>query len=178
MSRLFLLAVATNAVASVCYIGLGSNLANELGTPIDHIHQAIDAFCSSTHFCDVVVSDIYASAPYGVTDQPDFVNAVLKADTNLDPLVLLDFCQSLEKKAKRQRIRHWGERSLDVDILLYGGQVIDHPRLRVPHPELTRRNFVLIPLRQIAPTLVIDGVAIDQIRCANDWTGLTSLKAP
>lgn len=172
MSRLSLLAAVTNAVASVCYIGLGSNLANAQGTPTEHLRSAVAAFFASDHFADVLVSDFYVSAPYGVTDQPDFVNAVLKADTTLDPLGLLDFCQALEARAKRKRHRHWGERSLDVDILLYGEDTIDHPRLTVPHRELTRRNFVLVPLKQIAPMLVIDGTPISELSYANDWTGL------
>lgn len=118
------------------------------------------------------MSSLYLSKPYGVTDQPDFVNAVLKATTTLSPIELLDFCQSLEVQAKRVRLRHWGERSLDVDILLYGDQVIESERLTVPHKELTQRNFVVIPLLEIDNQLIVNGQKLKDLAVANDWSGL------
>ena len=92
-----------------CYIGLGGNIANALGTPKQHIANAIAAFYASPHFANVTASSLYQSKAFGVTDQPDFSNAVVKVDTDLAPLALLDFCQSLESAAKRTRLRHWGE---------------------------------------------------------------------
>ena len=159
-----------------CYIGLGSNLANALGTPAEHLASAIKAFESSPHFDHVQVSSLYQSKAFGVTDQPDFLNAVLKADTDLSALALLDFCQNLEKIAKRERLRHWGERSLDVDVLLYGENSIHHPRLTVPHAGLFERNFVLIPMLEIVPMLVINGQALAALSEAKNWQGLTLLK--
>lgn len=155
-----------------CFIGLGANISNALGSPIDHIHAAIQAFESSADFTDVVVSSLYRSAAYGVTDQPDFYNAVLMAKTQLEPLALLDFCQDLERGAGRVRLRHWGERSLDVDVLLYGDDVINSERLTVPHRELNLRNFVLIPLLQIAPDTTVGGVPLKDLPAAKDQTGI------
>lgn len=161
-----------NHHSSLCYIGLGGNLQNELGTPKEHICRAIQTFEKSPHFSDIQMSSLYLSKPYGVTDQPDFVNAVLKADTDLSPIELLDFCQSLEAQAKRVRLRHWGERSLDVDILLYGDQVIESERLTVPHKELTQRNFVVIPLLEIDNQLIVNGQKLKDLAAAKDWSGL------
>lgn len=158
-----------------CYIGLGSNLANELGTPTDHIANAIQAFKISPHFFGVQVSSLYRSKAFGVTDQPDFINAVLSADTDLLPLELLDFCQRLEQDAKRERLRHWGERSLDVDILLYGDRTIEHARLKVPHSGLFERNFVLIPLVELNRDLTVNQQKLAALPLANHWDGLAIL---
>lgn len=158
-----------------CYIGLGSNIANALGTPREHIANAINAFNTSPDFANVKASSLYQSKAFGVTDQPDFVNAVLKAETGLTPLALLDFCQHLEIAAKRERLRHWGERSLDVDVLLYGNETIAHKRLTVPHAGLFERNFVLIPLLELEPNLVVNGQALADMPESQQWQGLTRL---
>lgn len=160
-----------------CYIGLGGNIANELGTPREHIANAIRAFKTSPDFANVTASSLYQSKAFGVTDQPDFFNAVLKADTNLAPLALLDFCQSLESAAKRERLRHWGERSLDVDVLLYGDDTIANERLTVPHVGLFERNFVLIPLLEINQDLVVSGQQLVDIPESQNWQGIQKLTA-
>lgn len=157
------------------YLGLGGNIANELGDPTNHILAVRDALMRDERFGEVVLSSLYSSKPFGVTDQPDFVNAVLSAKTVLDPMALLDFCQSLEQGAGRVRLRHWGERSLDVDILLYGDKVIDDERLTVPHKGIFERNFVLVPLVELNPQLSIHGQAIAELPLAHDMTGLTKL---
>lgn len=158
-----------------CYIGLGGNIANELGTPAVHLANAIQAFRTSPDFTHVEVSSLYRSKAFGVTDQPDFVNAVLKADTDLAPLRLLAFCQSLEQAAKRERLRHWGERSLDVDILLYGDHAINDARLTVPHAGLFERSFVLIPLLELDDSLVVKGQRLASLPEAQNWQGLALL---
>nr|WP_058369860.1 2-amino-4-hydroxy-6-hydroxymethyldihydropteridine diphosphokinase [Psychrobacter sp. ENNN9_III] len=159
------------------YVGLGSNLANELGSPIEHLQQALAALSEHQQIHDVRVSSFYASVPMGPQDQPDFVNAVAGFETTLSPFALLAFCQQLEEQAKRARIRRWGERSLDVDILLYGEAQIAEPQLTIPHAGLPERNFVLIPLRELAPQLIIAGKPIDSYVPSSDWTGLKKLAA-
>ena len=99
------------------YLGLGGNIANELGDPTSHILAVRDTLIRDERFCDVALSSLYLSKPFGVTDQPDFINAVLSAKTSLDAMSLLDYCQELERGAGRVRCRRWGERSLDVDVL-------------------------------------------------------------
>lgn len=155
-----------------CYLGLGSNLANELGSPIQHLQQALDSLRQHKNVRDVQVSSFYASAPMGPQDQPDFINAVVGFETNLQPLSLLTLCQCLEQSAKRARLRRWGERSLDVDILLYGQAQINEPQLIVPHAGLTERNFVLLPLREIAPEVMIADTPITAYPLSADWSGL------
>ena len=158
-----------------CYVGLGSNLTNELGSPVEHLQQAVAAMQENKQMRAIRVSSFYASAPMGPQDQPDFINAVAGFETTLTAFELLNFCQALELQAKRERVRHWGERSLDVDILLYGDVQISETQLTVPHAGLHERNFVLIPLRELAPELIIKGKPITDYPLSNDWTGLKLL---
>ena len=158
-----------------CYVGLGSNLANELGSPVEHLQQALEVMTENEKVRKVRVSSFYASVPMGPQDQPDFVNAVAGFETIFTPLELLAFCQQLEQQAKRARLRHWGERSLDVDILLYGDAQIAEPQLTIPHAGLHERNFVLIPLRELAPELIITGKPITDFPHSSDWAGLKLL---
>lgn len=164
-----------NAHWVTCYVGLGSNLANELGSPVEHLQQALAVMREHKQIQDVRVSSFYASAPMGPQDQPDFVNAVAGFETTLTPAELLAFCQQLEEQAKRARIRRWGERSLDVDILLYGEAQIAEPQLTIPHAGLPERNFVLIPLQELAPEIIVAGKSIDDYPQSKDWTGLKLL---
>lgn len=157
------------------YIGLGGNIANEYGTPTEHIIWAIEQFKMHDKMNDVAVSSLYRSKAFGVTDQPDFINAVLYAKTALAPIALLDFCQSLENRAGRVRLRHWGERCLDVDILLYGDEVIATERLGVPHAGLFERDFVVIPLLELTPELVVQGRRLADLPIAKPPTGLEKL---
>lgn len=159
-----------------CYVGLGSNLTNELGSPIEHVQQAIDSLRAHKEIKEVRASSFYASAPMGPQDQPNFINAVAEFKTSLMPLALLDVCQQLEQNAHRLRLRHWGERSLDVDILLYGQDQIDKPRLTVPHVGLLDRNFVLVPLRELAPSLRIKDKSIQDYALSQDWSDLNRLE--
>ena len=160
---------------TTCYVGLGSNLANDLGSPAKHLQQAIASMQDCKDIREVRVSSFYASAPMGPQDQPDFINAVAGFETTLTAFELLGFCQQLEQLAKRARLRRWGERSLDVDILLYGDAQITEPKLTIPHAGLSERNFVLIPLRELAPKLTIAGLLIQEYSQSADWTGLTRL---
>lgn len=162
-------------VWTTCYVGLGSNLANDLGSPAQHLQQALASMRDCKDIREVRVSSFYASVPMGPQDQPDFINAVAGFETTLTALELLAFCQQLEQLAKRARLRRWGERSLDVDILLYGDARITEPKLTIPHAGLSERNFVLIPLRELAPKLTIAGLPIQEYSQSADWTGLTQL---
>lgn len=160
-----------------CYVGLGSNVANELGSPVEHLQQALASLKAHEQIQSVSVSSFYISAPMGPQDQPDFVNAVAGFETTLAPFELLTFCQQLEQQAGRRRLRHWGERSLDVDILLYGSVQMATAKLTLPHPGLLERNFVLLPLRELSPDLVIAGKPISEQALSTDWTGLKRLSA-
>lgn len=100
------------------------------------------------------VSSFMDTEPYGVTDQPRFLNAVCEAETSLEPLKLLDALLSVESKMGRVRLRHWGERIIDLDLLLYEDLLLDLPSLKLPHPDMQNREFVLAPLAEIAPCVM------------------------
>lgn len=134
----------------LAYIGLGSNLE----APIEQVRAALKELATLPLSGVVAASSLYASRPVGPQDQPDFINAVAALETRLSPLALLDQLQALEQQhRRRRRQRHWGPRTLDLDLLLYANDAIDTPRLRVPHPQMTARAFVLLPLAEIAPSL-------------------------
>jgi len=136
------------------YIGLGSNLEN----PLQQIKTAINDLQSLADISVISVSSLYQSPPMGPADQPDYINAVLSLETTLQPHQLLDVLQRVEQRHGRVRKRHWGERTLDLDILLYDKQILDDERLKVPHPGMAERAFVLYPLAEIAPDLDIPGL--------------------
>ncbi|MGR2740683.1 2-amino-4-hydroxy-6-hydroxymethyldihydropteridine diphosphokinase [Billgrantia sp. Q4P2] len=131
------------------YVGLGSNLDD----PADQVRRALDELDSLPLTRCLAASRLYASRPVGPQDQPDFINAVAHLRTRLSPLALLDQLQALEQRHRRVRQRHWGPRTLDLDLLLYGNETLTLPRLQVPHREMASRAFVLLPLAELAPQL-------------------------
>ncbi|GAA5215915.1 2-amino-4-hydroxy-6-hydroxymethyldihydropteridine diphosphokinase [Corallincola platygyrae] len=156
---------------ATCYIGIGSNL----GDPIAQAKQAIDALTTIAHTQLTNVSGLYRSKPLGPQDQPDYVNAVAELETKLEPLALLDALQHIEQTQGRTRkAERWGPRTLDLDILLFSEQVIDIPRLQVPHYHMRQREFVILPLAEIAPELKMpdDGVAIKTLAAQLPDNGL------
>ncbi|MEJ2621431.1 MAG: 2-amino-4-hydroxy-6-hydroxymethyldihydropteridine diphosphokinase [Candidatus Thiodiazotropha sp.] len=141
------------------YIGLGSNLQN----PKRQVETALVELAQLPDTSMVSHSSLYRSRPVGPQDQADFINAVAQLSTVLVADALLDSLQQLELKHHRVRTRRWGPRSLDLDLLLYSDQMIDTPRLKVPHPEIAKRDFVLLPLHEIAPPdLSIPGLGLLQ----------------
>jgi 2-amino-4-hydroxy-6-hydroxymethyldihydropteridine diphosphokinase len=146
------------------YIGLGGNLDR----PAERIRRARSAIMAAPGIREAAFSGLYRSAPMGPADQPDYVNAVMAVDTTLAPLQLLDALQAIETAFGRVRLgERWGPRTLDLDILLYGAEVIASERLTVPHPGLAQREFVLYPLAEIAPGLTLPVGSLDELvrRC-------------
>ena len=135
-------------------IGLGSNLDD----PAAQVEQALAALDTLPHTRLVKRSRLYRSRPQGPQDQPDFVNACAVIETALGPEALLDALQAIERQMGRVRQRHWGERVIDLDLLLYGELTLATPRLTVPHPWMHRRDFVLVPLADIAPDWPVPGM--------------------
>lgn len=145
---------------SLVYIGLGANLDQ----PQQQLEQALRELARLPNVALVAQSSLYHSKPVGPQDQPDYVNAVAAIETDLEPLALLDALQQLEQDHGRIRKRHWGERTLDLDIILIDDCVIDSERLKVPHPFAQQRSFVLYPLAEISPQLIFpDGTALQQL---------------
>lgn len=132
------------------FIGLGSNLNN----PVQQVTQALAELADLPQTRLLKSSSLYRSDPIGPQDQPDFINAVALLETQLAPHALLDALQALEQAHRRQRLQHWGPRTLDLDILLFGQQHLQTDRLNIPHPYAYERNFVLWPLAEIAPELI------------------------
>jgi len=145
---------------SIVYIALGSNL----NMPIQQLKLAIQTMADLPDTEIKKVSSLYQSQPLGPQDQPDYVNAVACLETGLSPLALLDALQNIENEQGRIRLRRWGERTLDLDILLYDNQIIHNEHLTVPHYDMQNREFVIVPLYEISPELILpDGVSLQQL---------------
>ncbi|GGO71075.1 2-amino-4-hydroxy-6-hydroxymethyldihydropteridine diphosphokinase [Bowmanella pacifica] len=155
-----------------CYIGLGSNLDQ----PQEQLLQALRMLDQPSVAKLLRSSSFYASKPMGPQDQPDYVNAVAVVETLLAPLDFLHALQTIENHQGRVRERRWGARTLDLDILLYDDQVIELPELTVPHYGMAEREFVLYPLFEIAPDLVMpDGRKLGVLLDACPGNGLLTL---
>ena len=133
------------------YIALGSNL----NTPTEQLNSALAAISALPNTELKSVSGFYQSKPLGPQDQPDYVNAVAMIETTRPPLALLDELQRIENEQGRVRLRRWGERTLDLDILLYGNEIIQNERLTIPHYDMHNREFVIVPLFEISSDLVL-----------------------
>jgi 2-amino-4-hydroxy-6-hydroxymethyldihydropteridine diphosphokinase len=132
----------------IAYIGIGSNV----GDREVNCRKAIELLAESGKV--VSVSSLYRTEPVGYHEQEDFINAVAKVETDRTPAELLTVCRAIEDRLGRKRGLRWGPRTADLDILLYGNQVVNQPGLSIPHPRMAVRRFVLIPLVEIAPDSV------------------------
>ena len=133
---------------TVAYVGLGSNLGDREET----IRRAIAALPGV-----LAVSELRETDPVGVTEQPAFLNGAAALDTELSPREVLDTLLAIERQLGRERRERWGPRTIDLDLLLYGGETVDEPGLTVPHPLLHERRFALEPLADLDPELVVPG---------------------
>jgi len=145
------------------YLGIGSNLGDRLS----HLQSAVDGLAAAPGVLVVQVSRVFETEPVGGPPQDDYLNAVVAIDTDLGARDLLRLAQSLEDAADRVREERWGPRTLDVDILLVGDEQIDDPDLVVPHPRMGHRAFVLGPLGDLEPGLVVAPAA--------GWQGIRPL---
>lgn len=155
------------------YVGLGSNLQE----PIKQVQQAYAAMAHIPATQTQQLSPLYTSSPIGPAGQPDYINAVAHLLTRLPPLSLLSALQAIEIQQQRVRDIHWGPRTIDLDLLLYGRVTIDTPQLNVPHQHLKQRNFVLAPLLDLAPQLRLpDQSCLAACLTEVGWAGLAPLK--
>ncbi len=130
------------------YIGLGSNMGDRTGA----CRKALELLSKAGTV--TAVSSFYCTEPVGYREQDEFINAAAAISTDLAPHDLLKTCREIEDRLGRIRVIRWGPRALDLDILLYGGTVVNTPNLVVPHPQMSLRGFVLVPLCEIAPRVV------------------------
>ncbi len=145
---------ASSPDQGLAYVGLGSNLED----PEHQINRAFDQLDGIECTCLVARSSLYRSAPFGPVAQPDFINAVACLRSTLAPEALLNELHHIERSSGRKRGIRWGPRTLDLDLLAFGDQKIDQQGITLPHPGIAARNFVLLPLIEIAPKLVIPGL--------------------
>lgn len=151
----------------VAYVGLGANI----GDPEAQLGAALASLDRLPATRVLARSRLYRSPPWGVVEQPPFVNAVAALETTLTAREMLEALLAIERAAGRERRERWGPRVLDLDLLLHGDAELDQPGLRLPHPQLHRRAFVLVPLAEIAPDLLIPGrgalaVLLRSVDCA------------
>ncbi|UXR49870.1 2-amino-4-hydroxy-6-hydroxymethyldihydropteridine diphosphokinase [Staphylococcus simulans] len=132
------------------FLGLGSNV----GDRENQLKEAIRLLDEQSGIKVVKVSSFYETEPVGYVDQPDFLNLCVEIQTELSPKAVLERGLAIEQQLHRVRKERWGPRTLDIDILLYGDQIIEEQDLKIPHPRMTERAFVLIPLQEIAPNKV------------------------
>lgn len=157
------------------FIGLGSNLQE----PTTQLAKAVAELAALPNTTLVAQSPFYASRPVGPQDQPDFVNGAVWLRTKLAPHTLLDQLQAIEQAHGRERLKHWGPRTLDLDLLVFGNQTLDDDRLTVPHRELPNRDFVLQPLLDLKPDLTLpEGTAIATLRAQCPDNQLRRLPPP
>lgn len=154
-------APALPAGSTTAFVGLGGNLGDAAAA----VCAAVASLGALPQTRLLAASRLYRTPAWGLTSQPDFVNAVAMLETRLVASELLEALLGIERAAGRERglrARRWGPRTLDLDLLMFGDQIIDAPGLQVPHPHLHERAFVLVPLGEVAPSLVIPGRGLVQ----------------
>ncbi len=134
----------------ICYLGIGSNLDQ----PVEKCLEAFRRIGSASGITLLRCSSLYRTEPVGLKNQPDFVNAVAEVRTSLSPRSLLQVLHGIERDMGRIRENHWGPRVIDLDILLFGQEVFQEDDLKIPHPELHKRRFVLVPLCELASYVI------------------------
>lgn len=162
-----------SAALAQALLALGGNVGDARHT----LDRAVAALCDGSELRCLARSSDYATPPWGVEDQPPFVNLCVAVHTTLSPQALLERAQAVERAFGRNRAqeRRWGPRTLDIDILAYEDLVLDTPDLMLPHPRLFERAFVLAPLAEIAPERVIAGIRVRDALAKVDTTGIEKL---
>jgi 2-amino-4-hydroxy-6-hydroxymethyldihydropteridine diphosphokinase len=148
-------------VGVVAFLGLGSNLGDRL----TNLQIAVDALQGEPGLRVIASSRVWETVPVGGPPQPDYLNAVLRVETELSARDLLDIARRVEARLGRVRTERWGARAIDVDVLLFDEEVIAEPDLEVPHPRLSQRAFVVLPLLELEPDPVLpDGTRLKDVR--------------
>jgi 2-amino-4-hydroxy-6-hydroxymethyldihydropteridine diphosphokinase len=172
-SALSLSARATAATVAEAFIALGGNIGDVRST----FDRAIAMLCDDADVRLIARSSDYSTPPWGVTEQPPFINAVVAVATSLSPHALLGHAQACERALGRDRAHkpRWGPRAIDLDLLAYDDLVLNDATLTLPHPHLFERAFVLVPLAEIAPDRVIGGVRVREALDRVDASGIERL---
>lgn len=161
----------SNSAVTRSALAFGSNLGDSAGM----IGRAIDALDAMVDVSVTSRSSLYATPPWGVEDQPDFINACALVETVLAPLDLLTACKDLEVALGRVPGERWGPRLIDIDVLWMDEVSLESERLTLPHPRMTERAFVLVPLAEIAPELVVGGRSVAEWASSFEAGGIRKL---
>lgn len=153
------------------FLGVGGNL----GDPRRTMAQALQMLDRAPGLWVRQASSLYRTRPWGLADQPDFLNAVAEVETTLAPREVLDLCLATEMALKRERRERWGPRLIDLDLLLFDERMIDEAGLQVPHPRMSERAFVMVPLAEIAPDVTIAGRPAADIASAIEPDGIVPI---
>ena len=154
------------------YLSLGANLGNREET----LREAVRRIGAAESVELTAVSSVYETEPWGKLDQPRFLNLAVAVETTLSPEAFLALAQKIEKELGRVRHERWGARTIDIDILCFEGVERNTPDLTLPHPYMTERAFVLVPLAEIAPTLTVKGKTVQAWRQATEDQGIVLYK--
>ncbi|MCF6322345.1 MAG: 2-amino-4-hydroxy-6-hydroxymethyldihydropteridine diphosphokinase [Rhizobiaceae bacterium] len=155
------------------WLGLGGNVGDVLA----NMRQVLEFLTDSGEVKIIRCSDVFETPPWGLEEQPVFLNCCVEISTPLEPEALLELCLVSEKLLKRKRGIKWGPRTIDVDVLLLEGGPFNSSKLKVPHPRILERAFVLVPLAQIAPNLELEGKSIARWRALCDDAGIKPVAA-
>lgn len=150
------------------YLSLGSNM----GDKKKYLMQALELLKETEGISGLKTSSFYETDPVGYLEQDCFLNQVIELKTGLKPYELLNICQKIEADLKRERLMRWGPRTIDIDILYYEGEVSQEDSLILPHPRMTERAFVLVPLLELNPMLLVAGKRVDKWVEDLDITGV------
>lgn len=162
------MSTSLDAVWTVASLGLGGNMGDPPAAMAEALRQL-----EQRDDCKVIaVSRLYSTPPWGKTDQADFFNCCALVETSLSPEALLENCLSIEKGMKRERIERWGPRVIDIDVLTYGDVKQSSERLEIPHPRMTSRGFVMMPLADVAPDMTVNGKSVAAWLRDVDVTGI------
>ncbi|PWK69850.1 2-amino-4-hydroxy-6-hydroxymethyldihydropteridine diphosphokinase [Aminobacter sp. AP02] len=153
------------------FLSLGGNL----GDPAKSMAAALHLLDASGSTRVVTVSSLHRTPPWGKVDQPDFLNVTAEVATSLAPLELLELCLEVERRLKRVRVERWGPRLIDIDVLLLGNSNVSDVGLEIPHPRMLDRAFVMVPLAEIAPDLMLVGKPATEWAAALDSSGIERL---
>ena len=151
------------------YIALGSNLGDRLR----QMQFALEALTANDQLKVLQISPVYENRAVGMGKANDFLNAMVGVETSMAPLALLDYCLEVESQLGRVSKGEWAPRSIDLDIIAYGDEIIEHERLKVPHPRIAERDFVVHPLCAIAPNVEIRGQRVAHMAAALPMDSLT-----
>ena len=159
----------------IAFIAIGSNLGDRL----DNVKKAVLRAADEERATLVFMSSFYETEPWGLKEQPAFINAVMGVETELAPAALLAHLKKVEAGLGRETAERWGPRVIDLDIIFYGGLVIDEQGLKIPHPSAHERAFVMVPLAEIAPDFVhpVLGRSAAEIAGGLDKSGIKKLES-